>query len=99
MDIDRDGNLEILLAGNFFDVLPELGRYDASYGIVIKLKAKGDFEVLPPEKSGFYINGQVREMKLMKRGNDDVIIVTKNGDRAQIIQPTKVQWTDVFSNQ
>jgi hypothetical protein len=90
MDIDRDGHMEILLAGNFFDVLPELGRYDASYGIVLREKGKGEFEVLPPEQSGFFIRGQVRRMKVMKRGDANVIIVAKNNDSAQVIQSNRV---------
>lgn len=85
MDIDRDGNLEILLAGNFFDVLPELGRYDAGYGVVLREKGKGEFEVLLPEQSGFFLEGQVRRMKRMKRGKEDIIVVAKNNDGAQVI--------------
>jgi hypothetical protein len=86
LDIDKDGRIEILLAGNFFDVLPELGRYDASYGIVLQEKGKGEFEVILPEQSGFFIKGQVRKMQLMKRGTENIIVVAKNNDSAQIIQ-------------
>ncbi|HEY9488129.1 MAG TPA: VCBS repeat-containing protein, partial [Chryseosolibacter sp.] len=86
MDIDKDGRVEILLAGNFFDVLPELGRYDASYGIVLREKSKSEFQILLPEQSGFFIKGQVRRMKLLKRGNEEAIILAKNNDSAQLIQ-------------
>ncbi len=31
-DFNDDGNLDILLGGNLYNVKPEVGRYDASYG-------------------------------------------------------------------
>ena len=34
-DFDADGAKDLLLAGNFFGVNPQLGRYDASYGTLL----------------------------------------------------------------
>lgn len=85
-DINGDGNIDILLAGNFFDVLPELGRYDASYGVVLQGKGKGEFDVVPTKRSGFFMRGQVRKMKLIKLGGREAVIVAKNGDSAQVFQ-------------
>ncbi len=35
-DFDKDGLNDILLAGNMFGLKPELGRYDANYGVFYK---------------------------------------------------------------
>lgn len=88
LDYDKDGKQDILLGGNFFDVLPELGRYDASYGLVLKEKGGGEFEPIMPKESGFFTTGQVREMAVIKRGGEDIIIVARNNDSALVFKVT-----------
>ncbi len=84
-DFDQDGILDILLAGNFFDFLPEWGRYDASYGVFLKGKGKGSFEAIPTKKSGFKSIGQVRKMfKIKTSANQEWVILAKNNDDAQV---------------
>ena len=85
-DINGDGNTDILLAGNFFDVLPELGRYDASYGTALQGTGKGTFDILPLERSGFFMKGQVRKMKLINLDGKAVLIAVKNNDSVQVFQ-------------
>ena len=84
-DFDKDGILDILLAGNFYDVLPEWGRFDANYGLFLKGKGKGNFEVKKSSDSGFKTVGQVRKMyKLKGSANQEVIVLAKNNDKAQV---------------
>ena len=42
-DFDKDGNIDILMGGNFYQSKPEVGIYDASYGILLKGDGKGNF--------------------------------------------------------
>ena len=42
-DFDKDGNIDILMGGNFYQSKPEAGIYDASYGILLKGDGKGNF--------------------------------------------------------
>lgn len=85
LDYNHDGILDIALAGNFYDVLPEIGRYDANYGLILQGKGKGAFEVIKPKKSGFFTKGQVRKMKLAKNNNGgSILILAKNSDKAQV---------------
>jgi len=84
-DFDKDGILDILLAGNFYDVLPEWGRFDANYGLFLKGKGKGNFEVKKSSDSGFKTVGQVRKMyKLRASANQEVVVLAKNNDKAQV---------------
>lgn len=84
-DFDKDGILDILLAGNFYDVLPEWGRFDANYGLFLKGKGKGNFEVKKSNDSGFKTVGQVRKMyKLRGSANQEVVVLAKNNDKAQV---------------
>ncbi|AFK02771.1 ASPIC/UnbV domain protein [Emticicia oligotrophica DSM 17448] len=84
-DFDNDGILDILLAGNFYDVLPEWGRFDASYGVFLKGKGKGVFQSIKTSDSGFKTVGQVRKMYKLKTGaNKEVLVLAKNNDKAQV---------------
>ena len=35
MDVNKDGNLDIVLGGNFYRAKPVVGRYDASFGLFL----------------------------------------------------------------
>ncbi|WP_435357396.1 VCBS repeat-containing protein [Emticicia sp. SJ17W-69] len=84
-DFDKDGIIDIVLAGNFFDVLPEWGRFDANYGLFLKGKGKGEFQTIQSKDSGFKSMGQVRKMyKLKTNGNNEVLVLAKNNDNAQV---------------
>jgi hypothetical protein len=82
VDYNGDGNPDIMLAGNFFDVLPEMGQYDANYGLVLEGKGKGEFRVVKPRESGFFVTGQVREMRKVKGadGKERIVLVRNNGN-------------------
>ncbi|GAB3891141.1 VCBS repeat-containing protein [Spirosoma agri] len=86
LDYDGDGHTDLVLAGNFFDVLPEIGRYDASYGVVLRNEGKANghsvtYTSINPAVSGFFVRGQVRRMKRLAQGQ---LILAKNNDRAQV---------------
>jgi hypothetical protein len=89
-DYDRDGQPDLLLTGNFLDVLPEIGRYDASYGVVLHNKGKLpdgtiQYESINPAVSGFFVRGQVRRMTQLKQGQ---LVLAKNNDRTQVFNLT-----------
>ena len=85
-DYDHDGRTDLILAGNFLDVLPEIGRYDASYGVVLRNMGKAtngtvNYIGVNPAESGFFVRGQVRHMARLKQGQ---LVLAKNNDRAQV---------------
>ena len=43
-DLNRDGIKDIYLAGNLYGLKPELGRYDANFGVVFRGKENHQFE-------------------------------------------------------
>ncbi|MDJ1495389.1 VCBS repeat-containing protein [Cytophagaceae bacterium DM2B3-1] len=90
LDYNEDGKLDILLTGNFYNVVPEMGRYDANHGLVLEGKGKGNFEVIRSAQSGFYTRGQVRRMQKIKTaGGKEYIILAKNNDPLQVIAVKK----------
>ncbi len=85
-DYDHDGRVDLLLTGNFLDVLPEIGRYDANFGVVLRNKGKAangtiSYEFINPAVSGFFVRGQVRHMARLAQGQ---LILAKNNDRVQV---------------
>ncbi len=99
-DFDVDGTKDLLLAGNFYGLNPQLGRYDASYGTLLKGNSAGGFTPsngfsltgftpVPIRNSGLFLTGQVRDMVPLKyRNKQEVIIFAKNDDQIQVYEIT-----------
>jgi hypothetical protein len=89
-DFDRDGRIDLLLAGNFYGVTPVRGRYDASYGLLLRGDGTGRFEAFDLEASGVVLEGQVRDMKWLQRADGErLIVVARNGDKLQVLRPLR----------
>lgn len=90
-DFDGDGRVDLLLAGNFYGVTPVRGRYDASYGQLLRGSGDGTFVPVDMEESGLVIDGQVRDMKLLRHagGRRGLIAIARNNDRLQILRPLR----------
>src|SRR6266571_3981161 len=87
-DFDGDGRIDLLLAGNMYGVPPVLGRYDASYGVLLRGTGDGRFAAVDMEKSRLAIDGQVRHMELLRRaGGGRLIVVARNDAKVQILRP------------
>lgn len=85
-DFDGDGKKDIFLGGNLYKVKPEVGRYDASYGVLLSGKGNLDFEVVTIQDSGLFIDGEVRDAKSVKIGNKKVLMVAKNNLPIQLFE-------------
>jgi hypothetical protein len=89
-DYDGDGRTDLLLGGNFDGVTPVRGRYDASYGLLLRGDGAGRFASVDLEEAGLVIQGLVRDMELVRRPNGDrVIVVARNNDRLQLLRPAR----------
>jgi hypothetical protein len=89
-DFDGDGRVDVLLAGNFDGVTPLRGRYDASYGLLLRGDGSGRLTSVDLEESGLEIEGQVRDMKWLRHARSGrVIVVAKNNDRLQVLRPLR----------
>ncbi len=59
-DFDGDGNEDIFLAQNFFDVADAISRYDAGVGLWLEGDGRGGFRPVPPTESGIHLSGEQR---------------------------------------
>ncbi|TLP72739.1 VCBS repeat-containing protein [Maribacter sp. ACAM166] len=88
-DMNGDGFKDILLGGNLWEVKPEIGKYDASYGLCLLNDGKGSFKEIPNNEIGLRINGQVRDIKEMHIKGEDYFLVAKNNEDVQFIRIEK----------
>lgn len=67
---------QVLLGGNLWEVKPEAGRYDASYGIMLRIHPDRKVQEIPVSESGFKVSGQIRRILTMP--NRSVLVVRNN---------------------
>jgi hypothetical protein len=85
-DFDKDGNADIIMGGNFYQSKPEVGIYDASYGVFMKGNGKGDFKTVRQDRSGFFSIGAIRDLVVLKTANRKLILIAKNDNRIELLQ-------------
>jgi enediyne biosynthesis protein E4 len=88
-DLNNDATLDIFLGGNFYGLKPEIGRYDASYGVVcLGINAGKEFITVSPNVSGLFIRGEVRDVKEIQTIKSKVILISRNNETLQLFQKT-----------
>lgn len=81
-DFNADQKMDVIAAGNFYGVLPFEGRYDASNGTVLLGKDTFDFQSLSALQSSLMIEGEVRDIKMLRMaGNKRIIAVARNNEQ------------------
>ncbi len=80
-DLNTSRGHLILTGGNLYDVKPEAGRYDASYGNAWIADTR---EELTWSESGFFVEGQVRKILTMEANGRTLIIVARNNNTLSI---------------
>jgi hypothetical protein len=87
-DLDGDGALDLLLAGNFDGVKPEVGRLHAGAGLALLNDGRGAFRPVPPNESGFRVPGQARDAARVRTAGGAAYVVARNDDRPLVFRPT-----------
>jgi hypothetical protein len=85
-DFDKDGFTDLVLGGNLYNVKPEIGSYDASYGQFLKGMGNFDFTVYSMDDSGLFFDGEVRDIKIINNKQNDLLLVSKNNSTVDFYQ-------------
>ena len=86
-DLDNDGFKDLLLAGNEYQAEVMTGRYDASYGCFLRGSSNKNFMPVSPVASGFYINGEVKDMVLVRLSNGNkILLAAVNNDSMRVFK-------------
>jgi len=82
-DVDGDGNLDLIVAGNLLDMEPNTTPADAGNGLWLKGDGHGHFTPVPPIESGFLAPRDVSGLVLVKTPAGSAVLVANTGDSLQ----------------
>ncbi len=105
-DINNDGNIDLLFAGNDFSIEPMSGRIDAFNGLVLAGDGNGDFEVIEQRKAGFHVPGDAKglakifdvdgnELYLVTQNKDSLLVFAKNNKQTILKVPVYAHWAEI----
>lgn len=83
-DFNKDGYDDVLLAGNTFELNTQLGRLDASHGLVLLNDRAGFFRVA--EDQPYRLDGAVRDIKQITVGAEPYMLVARNNQTPLLIK-------------
>ena len=81
LDVNRDGNLDLVMGGNNFEFKPQFSRLDASYGSVLLGDGKMGFDWQDYNTSGFFLRGEVKHLSTLadKNGKRYLVAAVNEG--------------------
>ena len=79
-DVDRDGNLDLVVAGNLYDTEPNTPPADAGNGLWLRGDGGGQFTAVSPRQSGFLTPGNVTGLSALKTPTGIAVLVASHGD-------------------
>ena len=85
-DIEGSGKTELLLAGNFGGVKPEIGTLTAGFGVFMRGDGKGGFTPVREPESGFEVPGEARDIRRVRTRNGAIYIVVRDNAGPLVFQ-------------
>lgn len=84
-DLNGDGHIDLLMAGNKYSLEVESGRYDAGIGVFLAGDGKGNFTWVNNLESGFWAMREARDLAMLKgAGGRKTFVVANNNSALQI---------------
>jgi len=86
-DINRDGNLDLILGGNNYEFKPQFSRMDASYGNVLLGDGKLNFTWQNYDQSGFVVKNEIKHLKTFRdKDGKTFVIAAINNENPKIFR-------------
>ncbi|MEO8577802.1 MAG: VCBS repeat-containing protein [Gemmatimonadales bacterium] len=82
-DVDNDGNLDLIVAGNLYDAEPNTPRADAGNGLWLRGNGRGHFTPVSPSESGLLAPHNVSGLASINTPAGMAILVANTGDSLQ----------------
>ena len=90
-DVDGDGHLDLVVAGNLYDVEPNTPRADAGNGLWLRGDGKGRFIPVPPAASGLLAPLKVSGLAVIRTAAGEALLVANTGSALQAFSIRKRQ--------
>lgn len=96
-DVNEDGNLDIVLVGNFYYPEIERGKYDAGKGLYLIGDGSNNFVPQSIESSGFLVERDARGLVLLSspKENKTLVIATQNSDLTKVFSFAKASQNNI----
>jgi hypothetical protein len=89
-DFNGDGNLDVVMGGNFTGSRVKYGHYDALKGVCLLGDGKGNFEFIDVDKSGLKVNGEIRDIdSFVNYKGEKTLLFSRNNDAPQLFKLNK----------
>jgi len=88
-DVDGDGNLDLIVAGNLYRAEPNTPRADAGNGLWLKGDGHGHFTPVPSVESGFLAPLDVTGLALVKTPTGSAVLIANHGDSLRAFTITR----------
>ena len=85
-DMNGDELPDLLLGGNLYRVKPELGRFDASRGLLLQQQQPGKWAALSAAASGLSINGEIRHIKAITLAGKPAVLIARNNAEMKLLE-------------
>jgi enediyne biosynthesis protein E4 len=85
-DFNSDGHSDIWLGGNFYALKPQVGRQDASKGVLLERNGAQQFQYRGPWSAGIVVNGEVRDAVVMNNDKGVHLFVARNNDNMLVFK-------------
>lgn len=86
LDINNDSNLDLLLGGNKYNFKPQYSRLDANYGSLLLGNGKGEFNWVDYLKSGFFVDGEIKNITPINSDKDMLILIGINNEKPKMFK-------------
>lgn len=80
-DVNKDTRPDIILGGNYYGMLPQFSRLDASYGHVLLNSGNRKWEIMKAAKSGWRVKGELKHIDIFPFQGDTHVIAIRNNER------------------
>jgi len=88
-DYNQDGNLDVLMVGNFYATETSIGNYDALKGLILEGRGNGTFNPISATESGFFVDKDAKGLaKLVDRDGQVLFLVSTNQAELSVFQAT-----------
>ena len=86
LDYNKDGYEDLVIAGNIYDTEVETPRLDNPFALILQSNKKDGYIPILPKDSGLYVNGDVKSVVSLKKGQDSILVFGENNGSAEIFK-------------
>ena len=85
-DINNDGIEDLVVVGNIYETEVETPRLDNPYGLILISNGKDSYDVITPDQSGFYIDGNAKSIEIVNQNDKTLIVVGCNNSKVETFE-------------